>query len=972
MRDHRSPPAGALRLALAALLCGAQASARAAETAPAQAPAPAQGPVLHLKDGGFVAGTLADSGKPGRIRWQGSAFTAPFDFDAAAVSAVHAPAPAPAPAAVPKPEGEYSFTLAGGDVLFGALAGLDKSEAVLDVPHVGRLHVRRSALRRLDRLRGNADLVYVGPAGLTGWKQAATGGDPDWRNDTSWRDDAGDLVTDVAGAAVRGDFGIPALAAVEFEVSWGAKPDFALALGVGGEPESARRAVRFEVWEDDLVVCRETARDAVAASVAKLTPGEPGRVRLRAYLEQKKGRVVVVSEGGETLADLSVSDPEPGALPGVFLENKAGEVRLERLRVSRWNGTLPRPARADGANLVRVDGSATPGRVTGYDADANAFVVTDGSDETRVPADQVDGVSLSPLDGARRGGVRVVLQDGTRLTGELEKVERGKLWLSAAGVTEPAPLPAASLRSLVVLKGAPAAAAPPKPSGRLVLEGVRLAGSLADGRAGPGESCLAWLPEGSAAASPLRPGATGRVLYKEPPTPPPKPSPRTQMEIQIQARNQMIMRQQGVQARQGLGWPGFVRGFAGAEAGGSAAGKRSLHLRTGDVIPSEVTGIDENGVTFKSPLSDSTFVAHDKIKAVELAPAAPASARLNKPKRERLLTLPRAQKASPPTHMVRSRNGDYLRGRVLGMDAKTLRVEVRLEEKGVPRDRVARIIWLHPEAADAAKPTAGGAAPPAGPAPTPAPATAPATPRPGGETRVQAVLNDGVRLTFTADRDEGGTLSGKSDVLGACRVRLADLDHLLIGAAIEQEAARLAYQQWTLQNAPEPKDAQADGGPSADGRAPGTESAMVGKPAPDFALDLLDGSKFRLSEAKGAVVVLDFWATWCGPCLQAMPQVDRVAREFKDRGVRLVAVNLQESPKEITAMLERHKMSLTVALDRDGVVANKYAATAIPQTVIVGPDGKVERLFIGGGPRLGDQLREAILPLLPEAGRKEK
>lgn len=68
-------------------------------------------------------------------------------------------------------------------------------------------------------------------------------------------------------------------------------------------------------------------------------------------------------------------------------------------------------------------------------------------------------------------------------------------------------------------------------------------------------------------------------------------------------------------------------------------------------------------------------------------------------------------------------------------------------------------------------------------------------------------------------------------------------------------------------------------------------------------------------------------------------------------------------------MLDRHKLDLTVALDRDGVVAEKYGATAIPQTVVIGPDGTVVRLFIGGGPRLGDELREALRALVPDPGK---
>jgi peroxiredoxin len=103
-----------------------------------------------------------------------------------------------------------------------------------------------------------------------------------------------------------------------------------------------------------------------------------------------------------------------------------------------------------------------------------------------------------------------------------------------------------------------------------------------------------------------------------------------------------------------------------------------------------------------------------------------------------------------------------------------------------------------------------------------------------------------------------------------------------------------------------------------------------------------------------------------------MPQVDKVTREFKDQGVQLVAVNLQEAPKQITAMLERHKLDMTVALDVDGAVAQRYGANAIPQTVIIDRDGTVARLFIGGGPHFDDQLREALKAVLTGAKDEDK
>jgi peroxiredoxin len=139
---------------------------------------------------------------------------------------------------------------------------------------------------------------------------------------------------------------------------------------------------------------------------------------------------------------------------------------------------------------------------------------------------------------------------------------------------------------------------------------------------------------------------------------------------------------------------------------------------------------------------------------------------------------------------------------------------------------------------------------------------------------------------------------------------------------------------------------------------------LVGKPAPDFQVELLDGKKFHLADSKGRVVVLDFWATWCGPCLQTMPQIDGVVHEFDDQDVELIAVNLEEPASQIRSMLERHKLQMTVALDRDGVVAAKYAAAAIPQTVLIDRDGKVARLFVGGGPHLADHLRDAVRHLL--------
>lgn len=156
-----------------------------------------------------------------------------------------------------------------------------------------------------------------------------------------------------------------------------------------------------------------------------------------------------------------------------------------------------------------------------------------------------------------------------------------------------------------------------------------------------------------------------------------------------------------------------------------------------------------------------------------------------------------------------------------------------------------------------------------------------------------------------------------------------------------------------------------EGLPGAPNGSTDPKHPLVGKPAPAFALDLLNGGKMDLAQHKNKdIVILDFWATWCGPCTVAMPKISGVADEYKKKGVVLYAVNLKEDADKVSKFLEQRKLGVTVALDKDGHVGELYKVESIPQTVIIGKDGSVQAVHVGLLPGLEEKLKGELDKLL--------
>jgi thiol-disulfide isomerase/thioredoxin len=160
---------------------------------------------------------------------------------------------------------------------------------------------------------------------------------------------------------------------------------------------------------------------------------------------------------------------------------------------------------------------------------------------------------------------------------------------------------------------------------------------------------------------------------------------------------------------------------------------------------------------------------------------------------------------------------------------------------------------------------------------------------------------------------------------------------------------------------------EAEAGEHGEAEAP---HKSVGQPVPDVTLPLLGGGEVKLAELKGKVVLLDFWATWCGPCVQGLPKVNEVATKLAERGVVFYAVNLAEKPETIEKFLAKKELKLAVAL-ADQKMGTKFGVNGIPHTVIVGKDGVVRTVHIGFGPGAEKQLEKDLIAAI-EAGEQPK
>jgi thiol-disulfide isomerase/thioredoxin len=142
--------------------------------------------------------------------------------------------------------------------------------------------------------------------------------------------------------------------------------------------------------------------------------------------------------------------------------------------------------------------------------------------------------------------------------------------------------------------------------------------------------------------------------------------------------------------------------------------------------------------------------------------------------------------------------------------------------------------------------------------------------------------------------------------------------------------------------------------------------AHAADPAPDFTLKANGGGNLRLSEHRGEVILLNFWASWCGPCRQEMPLLEQLHQRYGQLGFSVIGVNVDQEPAKAEQLLRDIPVSFPVLLDNDGSVSASYAVSAMPTTILIDRDGNMRHLHRGYKPGYEETYEQQLKALIRE------
>lgn len=979
----------------------------------AETPANRAAPVgrLTLQDGSVIAGQFAPEASPEQIRWQGTGFVTPFVFPTQHVQAVRL-IPAEEEQQPEIRQNELLVELNNEDLLIGELLSWEAGRLRLRTAACGEVSVEEKSLRRLWFSNQNQSPLSLLGQGLDSWDKVQG----------EWQQQGQRLICLTPRGSLQGDFAIPDQSLIELELAWDKSPEFSVRLGIDlpAGPNS-QQGLALECWNKQLLLLADREHAAQLTPLLRLE--DKSQLRMKIYFDQLAHRVWVVvndqapreisltklhtqveqirrqkakvspaekvpaAQGGFEAFRRAVANVieehkvQPRPRTGIVVENYGDGLKLNRLRVLPWNGTPPQSqASAEWYWKLRGDETLT-GPFAEFSAESRTLgIQTDAAGTVRqIPLQDLHSLEIGRDLHGHEPATRAILHNRMQLSGELAGIDSESLSLRISYLSDPLRIPLRELQFLIPPHGqqqAPASATPNESSelgsrqGRLLLEGTNLQGELVDAVHSETASCLAWKPALAELASPLQHSAAGRIVYRvrdeksaaESQPQPPQPRQAQPEQRQADAVNVFQRIRDVLQNRNSP---------AARPTPSSASRSRQpheLHLVTGDMFPCKfVSANAEQLVVSLDEDEEPRTIPASRVKALLLARGATLP-ELSEEKRKRLLTVPRNQQHSPPTHLLSLKNGDFLRCRLLHWHGETLQVELHLEQQKWSTSQIEAILWLHPE--NLIVNSTGPATPEQQPAdeaesaPDSQPESAPAQVASADSDQrllAQVLLPDGNRTTFRLQEFREGKLHGDDELLGSFQFPLQGIDQLLFGKEIDTASLELKFGSWVPRAAPLPLFLdETDEEETSSAR----RSAFVGQPAPEFALKQLNGQRFQLKQQRGKILVLDFWASWCGPCMQSMPLLHAALEEFDAEQVQLISINLEEREEEVQKLVERLGWSQQVLLDIDGAVARRYQVTAIPQLFVIDQKGDIAGHVVGGGPKGIGEISRKVQELL--------
>lgn len=998
---------------------------------------------LQWNNGDSLGGRLLGY-EDDHVRWRSGQFADPLEIHGDFISAMEFQAENRQESSVGEP---FRVETSAGDVVFGALVGLDANAVELNSGRLGTIVLRRESVREIRQLR-HTQILYDGPRWLDGWTVLKAG-----RSISEWKaTEHGHLYTEKYGGELYHELPELTVAEINLVLRWTGKPGFQLDFSAPQELISTRPKPRLSIksWGDDVV-----AQSSVAATdfqpLEKLAERQQ-ELRLRLVWDNQSGEVVISGEGGRELGKVLVSTEKSSGGFGILIKNRSDDLTIEQVRLSKWNGATKSEDRERGKSYLRLaSGELIGSSVVKLNPETREILLSDGQ---TIPLGEVAVAEFMPTSKKALQPHHIRFFDGTEFTGKLESIGDTAIRMAVPAAREPVVATRTGLSSIRCFQGR---------TNEFDFHLIGDGGNKLSGNLRPvlGSGVLGWSPIGARHPVAIKVGldqtierrigqaagpvdhsggevvylrddsvligdvhridrhsilfstpyteqvelpiphvratellnASGRVSFTDPDWEfmrAERPLQRAQEVIEVSEPISMrdLSLVHGGRLTFSVAWdPDFV-GLLTLHLGTSTKQPRnsiarftfsqdrlsarclinaavsrtlppfperraSISLEAKDrKLSVWVNGILAFKAETKSPIEETGIwlqcgSARGNVQSInlkrkprliverlrvgeganQLGSGFAAASGL-----EMILTLPRNRLNSVPESVVCSSNGDLLRGKLESMSADELVFNAGYEQVIMPRADVSAIVWLR-RADSEGEPQFHAS-----------------------ENSLRLKLRDGSVFVLSDPQIVDQFVVGEHAALKTCRIPLRQVLKIQNGKLDIQSLARMT--DWKLEPTPEPKFVDADAGD-------GLDSPLIGKSVGEIEIPLLDDQKLRLGDHADKILVLDFWASWCAPCIRSLPKLAALVDSFPQDQVRLIAVNVEELPFTIHQFLATRDFELVVGVDVDAGIGKQFGVSDLPQTVIVGPGSKIERVFIGAPTDLHTNIQQAIRDLLP-------